>query len=285
MTAGVESVAVLRPVLHRDGDGGPDRSWSRIALRPTPARPRSPRRWRSEGRAVARYPIRPQHRGHWPVGAVRVEGVSPLGGFVRRRTVTLPMSTVGASGPGATPEPADPRRAEHQARLPKPAVPAGAEIAGLREWQAGDPAARVHWRASARRNQLVVMERDDNQRIVVVVAMGRWEVSERWEQAVGRCAATAIAGIQSGHSVVVPVRRRPGHGEVRPRPARPVRRARAGRPSRCRVDRPRAAARRPGKRPALALRRPAVAGAGRRRAERRGRSGPGAGRRDEADVR
>jgi uncharacterized protein (DUF58 family) len=81
--------------------------------------------------------------------------------------------------------------------------PVGAEIAGLREWRAGDPAARVHWRASAKRNQIVVMERDDNQRVAVLVATGRPGESDAWERAVARTAATAVAALRSGDGVVL----------------------------------------------------------------------------------
>jgi uncharacterized protein (DUF58 family) len=154
-------------------------------------------------RVVATFPVRPPLRGHWPGSTVSVEAMSPLGGFVRRRTVTLPGSTwVHPSGARSLPLPSlGSLRTRDGSRTRR--SPAGTEIAGLREWRPGDPAARVHWRASARRNQIVVMDRDDNQRIAVIVATGRAGQGDGWEHAVARTAATAVEALRGGHSLAL----------------------------------------------------------------------------------
>lgn len=153
--------------------------------------------------AVASFPIRPGRRGHWQAGTVCVEAASPLGGFVRRGTVTLPVDLWVHPAPARLlplPRVGSQRTSEGSHSRTSPT---GSEIAGLREWQAGDPAGRVHWRASARRNQIVVMERDDNRQVAVLIAVGSSDRSGAWEHAVGRCAATAVAAVRSGHSVVL----------------------------------------------------------------------------------
>jgi uncharacterized protein (DUF58 family) len=154
-------------------------------------------------RVVATFPVRPPVRGHWTGSTVSVEAVSPLGGFVRRRTLTLPGATwVHPAAARSLPLPTSGSlRTRDGSRTRRD--PAGTEIAGLREWRPGDPAARVHWRASARRNQIVVMERDDNQRIAVIVATGRPGRGDAWEHAVARSAATAVEALRGGHSLAL----------------------------------------------------------------------------------
>jgi uncharacterized protein (DUF58 family) len=151
--------------------------------------------------AVATYPVRPPARGHWPASTVTVEAVSPLGGFARRRTVSLPGALwVHPSAARPLPSPSlGSVRARDGARSRR--TPAGTEIAGLREWRAGETAGRVHWRASARRNQIVVMDREDNQRVAVLIAIGVVGDDDAWERAVARSAATAVDALRSGHGL------------------------------------------------------------------------------------
>jgi uncharacterized protein (DUF58 family) len=153
------------------------------------------------GRAAVSYPVRPTRRGHWTGTNVTIETVSPLGGFVRRKNL-IRRNEMWVYPPPAPPLPlpmsgSTLARAGSRTRV----SPTGSEIAGLRQWQPGDPAARVHWRASARRNQLVVMERDDNQQQALLVALGRVETVDSFELAVARTAATALAALRSGHRV------------------------------------------------------------------------------------
>jgi uncharacterized protein (DUF58 family) len=203
LTAGVESIVGLRLTApaRRGRSVGPflvtDRSPAYAGTTVVAPALRSGRS------AVATFSVRPAHRGHWPASTVTVEAVSPLGGFVRRGTVSIPVDT------WVHPAPARllPLHTVGSHRTPDGArsrtSPTGSEIGGLREWQAGDPAGRVHWRASARRNQIVVMERDDNRQPAVLVAAGRSDGSDAWEYAVARCAATAVEAVRAGHNVVL----------------------------------------------------------------------------------
>jgi uncharacterized protein (DUF58 family) len=151
--------------------------------------------------AAATYPVRPPQRGHWLASTATVEAVSPLGGFTRRATVSLPGGLwVHPSAARPLPLPSlGSLNARHGSRTRR--SPVGTEIAGLREWRAGDPAGRVHWRASARRNQIVVMEREDNQRVAVLIAVGVPGEDDTWERAVAGSAATAVDALRSGHSL------------------------------------------------------------------------------------
>ena len=154
-----------------------------------------------------------------------LEAHSPLGGFVRRRAPRLRVAQWVHPAP-ARPVPlpdlasapkahrrVEPRRERHG-------------FYGIREWRSGDPASTVHWRASARRNQLVVMDRERPRTPPVVLVGPAIRAvragSSRWPAR----AATAVAACRAGRS---------GHAHLGaagpPRPAPPrrprlVRRAR-----------------------------------------------------------
>jgi uncharacterized protein (DUF58 family) len=153
--------------------------------------------------AVATIAVTPAHRGHWYDVTVTVLATSPLGGFERRRSITLAASTwVHPRSAYPWPLPArGSQRSQEGKRSSRSAL--GTEIAGLREWHSGDPAGRVHWRASARRQQIVVMDREDNRAVALLVVIGRSGVGPAWEDTVARAAATAVAAVRSGHSVVL----------------------------------------------------------------------------------
>lgn len=146
--------------------------------------------------------VTPPRRGYWPAtGDDTLEAHSPLGGFVRRRHFTL------AEARWVHPAPAHP--------IPLPDIASGTatsasgssrsghgtEIYGIREWRSGDAASSVHWRASARRNQLVVMERERPANAALVVVVGAATEGSDWELAVARAAATAVAARRLGQSV------------------------------------------------------------------------------------
>ena len=156
------------------------------------------------GRSAINLWVTPPKRGYWEAASDdRLEAHSPLGGFVRRRTFTF------ADARWVHPAPARP--------VPLPDIALGAvtgttgsgrsgqgmEFYGIREWRSGDAAASVHWRASARRNQLVVMERERPANAALVVLVGPATPGARWERAVARAAATAVAARRLGQSVTL----------------------------------------------------------------------------------
>ena len=76
----------------------------------------------------------------------------------------------------------------------------GSEIAGLRDYQSGDPARAIHWRRTAALGKLVVYERHDDESAHVTVLLDNARpasADERWdagfERAISRAAALALA--------------------------------------------------------------------------------------------
>jgi uncharacterized protein (DUF58 family) len=77
----------------------------------------------------------------------------------------------------------------------------GIDVHGLRSWQPGDAAASVHWRTSARRGELLVLERAEELGGGFSVLVGQFTHDDAGEQAVARAAATAVAAIRDGRRV------------------------------------------------------------------------------------
>ncbi|MBV9485146.1 MAG: DUF58 domain-containing protein [Frankiaceae bacterium] len=159
---------------------------------------------RSGGRASATYRTVAQRRGCWQdAGDITIEAFSPLGGFVRRRRVAVSGELL------VHPAPAVPYRLPEIAAgapsgsSPSPRSGGGVDFYGIREWREGDATTAVHWRASARRNHLVVMERERPAHSALVVVCRRPAAADVWEPALGRAAATAIAALRAGRSVVL----------------------------------------------------------------------------------
>jgi uncharacterized protein (DUF58 family) len=77
----------------------------------------------------------------------------------------------------------------------------GPTVRGLREWRSGDDARQVHWRASARRGQLVVLEHEAPRRptlnLLAITASDR----PIWEHSVRVLASLAVQGVRAGHDV------------------------------------------------------------------------------------
>jgi uncharacterized protein (DUF58 family) len=154
--------------------------------------------------AVASVTTTPPQRGVWvDGGSVAVEAYSPLGGFVRRRKLALG----GAVWVHPAPAPAYrlPQLPTGAVRGTSPTARAGGgnDFFGIREWRVGDAATAVHWKASARRNQLVVMERERPSHSGLLIVCGRAGDNRGWEPAVARAAATAVGAFRSGRTLVL----------------------------------------------------------------------------------
>jgi uncharacterized protein (DUF58 family) len=159
---------------------------------------------RAGDRAVAQRPALPVRRGRWTTGGdLVVESFSPLGGFVRRTTRTIDGGWFvhpAAAPPLRVPEVAG---GDLLGASPSRRSGSGTDFLGIREWRSGDPSSSIHWRASARRDQLVVLERERPGRPAVVVAVGIAGDGDDWEHALARVAATAIRALRSGRPVVL----------------------------------------------------------------------------------
>lgn len=135
---------------------------------------------------------------------LHIEAVSPLGGFIRRRTIRGEPELLVVH-----PRPALPLRlpdaVEGAARGTTTARRNGAghDVFGVREWRSGDPASAVHWRSSARRGHLVVLEREQPGRPALVIAVDAGSGDEPWEAMLARVAATATEAVRAGQAVTL----------------------------------------------------------------------------------
>lgn len=146
--------------------------------------------------------VTPERRGHWS-GHTEVEVVtlSPFGAFRRRRTLRL-HHPLWVHPPAALPLPIDHAvTAVGGASLQHRRRHDGEDLVGLREWAVGDSVRTVHWRASARRNSLVVAERERPQAGDLLVAAGSLDGSPPAEQLLARVAATCLTTLRSGRRV------------------------------------------------------------------------------------
>lgn len=162
------------------------------------------RRLRPGASVIAETERTPAQRGRWlDEGSVTVDARSPLGGFSRRRVWTSADETI------VHPAPASPQRPNVGSSTSTGPMSGtgragrGTEVLGLREWRPGDGAGAVHWRSSARRGSLAVLEREVSRTKDLIVALGRSGTGEAWELAVSRVAATAAAALRRGSRVML----------------------------------------------------------------------------------
>ena len=125
-----------------------------------------------------------------PLGLVAVQLPVPVRGRVvvrpaRRAPLVLPSGA--GDGHGAS----------------VPVAGSGTEVLGLRPWRPGDAGRAVHARSSARHARPVVLERErESGRSPVVLVTGAGS-GPAWEEAVARCAATAVEAVQRGGAPVL----------------------------------------------------------------------------------
>jgi uncharacterized protein (DUF58 family) len=118
---------------------------------------------------VARYSEQCYMRGKHSFGSVVLETSAPFGLFRARRRVRAPLDVLvypevfPSEGIRTPSVPADGRN------LPSPARSTG-EFRGAREYQSGDSMRAVHWRSSARHDELMVKEHDRSPETQVTVA-------------------------------------------------------------------------------------------------------------------
>lgn len=79
----------------------------------------------------------------------------------------------------------------------------GAIIHGVRDWRSGDEARQIHWRTTARRGQLVVLERESPEQPRLVIVVTGPAAHPSWEHSVSVVASTAVLALRSGASVAL----------------------------------------------------------------------------------
>jgi uncharacterized protein (DUF58 family) len=122
-----------------------------------------PERWLPDlvpGETVeVEYPVLARKRGVYPFGWVDLHSTDPLGLFGFHREVEAPATIIVHPRPVALPPvrpPAPGVTVSARARLRKRGE--GTDFAGLREYIPGDDMRRVHWKNSAKRGKLTVVE-------------------------------------------------------------------------------------------------------------------------------
>ncbi len=139
-------------------------------------------------------------RGVTPGHALTVSSSSPFGVVLvtSNSAVAVPLVV----RPALVPVPVvNPREPDDERSSRASVRRDGPTVRGLREWRNGDDARQVHWRASARRGQLVVLEREAPRRptlnLLAITASDR----PTWERSVRVLASLAVQGVRAGHDV------------------------------------------------------------------------------------
>ena len=146
-------------------------------------------------------------RGVFESGKVMLATAAPLG-FVRRERFTSVDSGIIVAPrwvnlptfPILEPSSAPMEHLHERAR-----TGAGQEYVGVRDYRAGDPARWVHWRSSARRDQLVVREFEHEVSTPVSILVTGKDTGEApdspFEVAVAAAASIALYALATGHPV------------------------------------------------------------------------------------
>jgi len=77
------------------------------------------------------------------------------------------------------------------------------DVHGIRDFRSGDTARDVHWRSTARRGRLVVLEREEQREQTAVMIIAGMGTEPDWEPLVARTASTAVSLARSGNSVIL----------------------------------------------------------------------------------
>jgi uncharacterized protein (DUF58 family) len=79
----------------------------------------------------------------------------------------------------------------------------GVDVHGVRDWRGGDESRQIHWRSTARRGRLVILEREEPAAAVLAVLVVGPAGRPSWEPLVATVASTAVAALRLGRPVVL----------------------------------------------------------------------------------
>ncbi len=150
------------------------------------------------------YTLRWPARGDLRLYGFRVSTRFPFGLFTKALLLEAPDETL--VYPSLEPAlRAGERRGEAEGRAPIATPASGTEVAGVRDWRAGDPARRIHWRASLRRGALVVRESEGERQTEQEVRLRTRgaQRGEPFERAVSRAASETVALLDAGALVTL----------------------------------------------------------------------------------
>lgn len=79
----------------------------------------------------------------------------------------------------------------------------GIDVHGIRDFRFGDTPRDVHWRSTARRGRLVVLEREEQREQTAVMLIAGAGTEPDWEPLIARAASTAVSLARSGTAVIL----------------------------------------------------------------------------------
>lgn len=138
-------------------------------------------------------------RGVATEGTVTLTSTAPLGLLASRTTGTVSADlvvhpVVARVAPPPLPDATDGFGSPVRSR-------SGLDVHGIRDWQRGDDARQVHWRSTARRGRLVVLEREELRGGRLSILVVGPDAASDWEPLVSAVASLAVATVRSGRPV------------------------------------------------------------------------------------
>ncbi len=163
-----------------------------------------------------RYGYAPERRGDLQFGGFRVSTRFPFGLFSKAMRIDSPGTAL--VYPAVSEVPVQPPAQGGRSGEPSPAAGGHSpEAAGLRPFAPGDAHRRIHWRASLRRDSLLVRDRAREQCAEKIVRLrtGNREPGPGFERDVSQAASEVVAHVQAGYRVGLVLdgaELAPGHG-------------------------------------------------------------------------
>lgn len=139
-------------------------------------------------------------RGIALTSTVDLGTTAPLGLRARKRTLDLPLQLI--VHPAEVPVVVPPPRASSDS-TDWVVSRAGTDVHGIREWRPGDDRSQVHWRSSARRGRLVVLEREVPKPGAFALMLAAAPGDENWEAVLAVGAWTGAAAANAGRDVIL----------------------------------------------------------------------------------
>jgi uncharacterized protein (DUF58 family) len=149
------------------------------------------------------YAVRARRRGVYRAGALTLRSGGLTGMFRLARALDVPGVITVLPRYALLPRFALPGRPGEELSASSRPARAGVEVAGVRDFRAGDDATRIHWRSTARRGALIVreFEREVAPAAALIVDASSGGDEEGFEQLVRAAASVAIHLARQGQPV------------------------------------------------------------------------------------
>ena len=152
------------------------------------------------GSASVALPLTAVSRGFASGSIAELSTSAPLGLRLRKRTVDVPLRLI--VHPQQVPAPVPPPRAGADS-TEWLVSRAGTDVHGVREWRPGDDASQVHWRSSARRGRLVVLEREIPKAGGLALVLAAASAQDDFEMVAAVGAWTGANAVRAGREVLL----------------------------------------------------------------------------------